>query len=213
MWGESQQGAIRRLVGPGPRFPTCTMKGWAKWSPGKFLKANGRLGGKGAFYGLRGPHPALQEGNRVGWGGAGAVPSAALHCGFPATELCPLSAPHFPPGTTCPGTSSPCGPHLRASASPALRPSLHWWLNCHQSGHPHLLLSGSLLPPLALTAPATLLWAQGGPGTQRPLKDPKAGLLRPEGCSPLSCEPQESPRPEYLPGGARPCTAFSPSHR
>lgn len=64
----SQQGAIRRLVGPGPRFPTCTMKGWAKWSPGRFLKANGRPGGKGAFYRLGGLHPALQEGNRVGWG-------------------------------------------------------------------------------------------------------------------------------------------------
>lgn len=38
-------------------FPACTMKGWAEWSPGRFLRANRRnygLGGEGVSFRLRG---------------------------------------------------------------------------------------------------------------------------------------------------------------
>ena len=114
----------------------------------------------------------------MGWGAVGS-PSAPLHCGLPAPGLCPLSAlllawDHLPGAPACPPAS------LRPLPTPH-----------GQSGHEtYCSLPSSLRWPGQCLSPS---WGLGGPSTQRPLKDPETGQPRPRGCSPLTCEPQESP--------------------
>lgn len=127
---------------------------------------------------------ALQAGKRVGTLAARLQSSA---CSVPSSRN------HLPSG------QQTCGP------PPGLSPSL---------GQTAIIPSSQFICPPPSAGPdsaATLLWDPGTQAPRGPWRAPETGLPRPGGCSPLSCEPQERPPPEFLLGGAGPCTGFSPS--
>lgn len=110
-----------------------------------------------------------------------------------------LPALSLPPGTTCPAASRPAVPLLASLRPLAKLPSFR------------VPSSSALLPPLALTRlpPSSGIQGPRHPGAPgEPLRQDFPGL---EAAALCPVNPQERPPPEFLLGGAGPCTGFSPS--